>query len=646
MKKRSLKFKLILGGILAVVIPVLFVGVFAVNTASNALMDAGKLRAQQVAQDLSAMAEVTIEQEVKQAKKMAVNPLVINAATKVLESGVDQAKAELTELDNFFVKLYKQVGSDYDLFFVADVQGGVISDSTGGTQRVKKVSVAARDYFQAAKSGKITIGSPVKSMASGQPVFVVAVPLKNDAGRFIGIYGSVIKLDALSNRITQVKLGNTGYPFMTDGNGLLVAHPVRENILKLNITSLKGMESITQQMTSQQTGVENYTYQGIDKIAGFAPVALSGWSIAATQDEAEFMGPAYMIRNIVLGSGAVFLILTVLGFLWFARSITLPINRIVSGRGEGSDQVASASNQVSSASQALAEGASEQAASIEETSSSMEEMSAMTRKNSENAEMANGLMQEANQVVTNANASMEKLTVSMKDISKASEETFKIIKTIDEIAFQTNLLALNAAVEAARAGEAGAGFAVVADEVRNLAMRAADAAKNTAQLIEGTVKKINDGSELVSMTNDEFKQVSQSAGKVGSLIAEISEASKEQSNGIEQVNIAVTEMDKVVQQNAANAEESASASEEMHAQAEQLREYVRDLVVLVTGQMAHIGSVKRSNSVRKQGDSRKVSRGVQKKKLPDTRKKLSAKSGEMRPDQLIPFDEDDDFKDF
>ncbi len=645
MKKRSLRFKLILGGILAVAIPVLFVGVFAVNTASNALMDAGKLRAQQVAQDLAAMAEVTIEQEVKQARKMAVNPLVINAAVKVLASGVDQAKAELTALDNFFVELYNQVGSDYDLLFVADAQGDVISDSTGGTQRVKEVSVAAREYYQAAKTGKTTIGKPIKSMASGQPVFVVAVPLKNDAGRFVGIYGSVITLDALSNRITQVKLGNTGYPFMTDGNGLIVAHPVQENILKLNISSLKGMESITRQMTSQQTGVENYTYQGIDKIAGFAPVALSGWSIAATQDEAEFMGPAYTIRNIVLGSCAVFLLLTILGFLWFARSITLPINRIVSGLGEGSDQVASASNQVSSASQALAEGASEQAASIEESSSSMEEMSAMTRKNSENAEMADGLMQEANQVVTSANKSMEKLTDSMEDISKASEETFKIIKTIDEIAFQTNLLALNAAVEAARAGEAGAGFAVVADEVRNLAMRAAEAAKNTAQLIEGTVKKINDGSELVSITNDEFKQVSQSSAKVGSLIAEISEASKEQSNGIEQVNIAITEMDKVVQQNAANAEESASASEEMHAQAEQLREYVRDLVVLITGKMETVNSGSPRKTAHTGSSGRRL-HGEHKGNRPDSRKRLPQKSGEMRPDQVIPFDEDDDFKEF
>ncbi len=295
-------------------------------------------------------------------------------------------------------------------------------------------------------------------------------------------------------------------------------------------------------------------------------------SMASSINRADTLIIFFVIGGILIG--------VILAF-FITRGIVKPINRIITGLNEGSDQVAAASGQVSSSSQQLAEGASEQAASIEETSSSLEEMSSMTKQNAENAGQADNLMKEANQVVGQANKSMSELTKSMEEISKASEETSKIIKTIDEIAFQTNLLALNAAVEAARAGEAGAGFAVVADEVRNLAMRAADAAKNTADLIEGTVKKVGDGSELVNITNETFFQVAQSAKKVGELVGEISAASNEQSEGIEQINKAVVEMDKVVQQNAASAEESASASEEMSAQAEHMKVSVEELAALV-----------------------------------------------------------------
>ncbi len=178
---------------------------------------------------------------------------------------------------------------------------------------------------------------------------------------------------------------------------------------------------------------------------------------------------------------------------------------------------------------------------------------------------------------------MKELTISIDEISRASEETSKIIKTIDEFAFQTNLLALNAAVEAARAGEAGAGFAVVADEVRRLALKAAEAAQNTANLIKSTVAKTNHGTDLVDQTNEEFGNVSQSASKVGELVDEISIASNSQEQGIETVNLAVAEMDKIIRQNAATSEKTASVSEEMSAQSIKMQEIVDRLIVLVEG---------------------------------------------------------------
>lgn len=241
----------------------------------------------------------------------------------------------------------------------------------------------------------------------------------------------------------------------------------------------------------------------------------------ASQDAASSLGAA---STMMIGGLVVAIIIGLAAAIFITNSITGPIRRIIEGLKDGAEQVTSASGQVSSASQSLAEGSSEQAASLEETTSSLEEMYSMTKQNADNSDQANLLMQDANKVVEKANASMVEVTKSMLDISKASEETSKIIKTIDEIAFQTNLLALNAAVEAARAGEAGAGLAVVADEVRNLALRAAEAAKNTANLIEGTVKKVNDGSKLVKVTNEAFSEVASSAAKVGGLVSEIASA--------------------------------------------------------------------------------------------------------------------------
>jgi len=357
-----------------------------------------------------------------------------------------------------------------------------------------------------------------------------------------------------------------------------------------------------------------------------------------------FTGSVTAGRQFIIGFMLVGILVGLLFATLLTRSITNPIKRIVEGLAGASMHVSEASNQVSGAGQELAEGTSSQAASIEETSSSLEEMASMTKQNADNAKQANHLMAETTSVVSNANDFMSVLTASMNDISKASEETFKIIKTIDEIAFQTNLLALNAAVEAARAGEAGAGFAVVADEVRNLAMRAADAAKNTEDLIEGTVKKIEQGSGIVEKTSAEFSLVASSSAKMKELVAEIAAASGEQSQGIEQINRAVGEMDRVVQQNAANAEESASASEEMSAQADQMKKFVEELAKLIGG--ASTGSVAGSKT---RVEKNKTGGPVFTKPIPASTAKATNTTGSSRPDlpgagldpkRVIPFQDD------
>jgi methyl-accepting chemotaxis protein len=253
------------------------------------------------------------------------------------------------------------------------------------------------------------------------------------------------------------------------------------------------------------------------------------------------------------------------------------------------------------------------------------------------------MMNQAGQIVAKANESMQKLRAAMEKINAASDETAKIIKTIDEIAFQTNLLALNAAVEAARAGEAGAGFAVVADEVRNLAMRAAEAAKNTATLIEENIKDIQTGSELVVATDEAFGQVQKSASKVGELVTEIATASQEQAEGIKHVGTAMTEMDRVTQQTAASAQQSAASAEELSAQSETMRGLVQDLVGLLGAKAAK----------RKERKSLKVPNQKQPVQLDYQPKRGSQKAPEaaqatankVKAEEAIPMAEEE-FKDF
>jgi methyl-accepting chemotaxis protein len=360
-----------------------------------------------------------------------------------------------------------------------------------------------------------------------------------------------------------------------------------------------------------------------------------------------------MIMTIIIGVAA--LIIGALLAFFITRGITSALQNIISQLRSGAEQVSSASEQLASSSQSMSEGASEQASSLEEVSSSLEEMSSMTKQNADNSKQSKVMADDTRTSAQQGKDAMERMNGAIISIKSSADETAKIIKTIDEIAMQTNLLALNAAVEAARAGDAGRGFAVVAEEVRNLAQRSADAAKNTANLIEDSQKNAENGVEVSQEVNTTLGEIVNKVDKVSQLISEVSAASVEQSQGIDQVNTAVAQMDSVTQNNAANAEESASASEELSSQAQQLNAMVIELVSVVEGRKME-GSMATQNLHHSHNNSHtslsRNNKNHTQLKAPD-RRTLRQTSGpaithakEVQPHEVIPFDDDPDLKEF
>jgi methyl-accepting chemotaxis protein/methyl-accepting chemotaxis protein-1 (serine sensor receptor) len=302
----------------------------------------------------------------------------------------------------------------------------------------------------------------------------------------------------------------------------------------------------------------------------------------------------------VFTSGTIEACVTALGIVIAAalgvlvvRSITGSMHELVQEIANGAEQVSSAATQIAGASQSLADGTSQQAASLEETSASTEEINSMARRNSENSHSAADLVKQSDQRFSDTNRSLQEMVLAMGEINASSDKISKIIKVIDEIAFQTNILALNAAVEAARAGEAGMGFAVVADEVRNLAQRCAQAARDTAVLIEESINKSNDGKTKVDQVAKAIHTITEQSTQVKTLVDEVHLGSQEQSRGIEQIGRAIVQMEQVTQKAAASAEESASAAEELTAQSTALK----DIVGRLNSMVGNAGSTRSSAHV-------------------------------------------------
>ncbi|HCY86992.1 MAG TPA: methyl-accepting chemotaxis protein [Desulfobacteraceae bacterium] len=560
MKKRSLKFKLIVGGIIASVLPLTVVGILSVHTASTALTDLAKSQSHQVAADLAVMADAVIEQELRLAREMAVNPLVIQGAQSALKNDLDGSAEEISALDTFLGKAFTEIGSSYDLFFVTDDMGKAIADSHGGKFREQGLSVADRDYFKAARNGKTGIGSPVISKASGKPIVVAAVPLKTQSGAFAGIFASVIKLSNLSQKITQVKIGETGYPFMIGSDGIIIAHPKAEFILELDLKTLDGMEEITNKMMAGQSGVAGYLFKGVDKIAGFAPVTGTGWSIAVTQDEAEFLTPIRTIRNIIMALGLAFLLLTVGGVLWFVRWIMTQLggdpaeiaeiaNRIAEGdltirfNGDGRAITGVYSNMMKMT-QNLSGMLTSITGGVHTLTSSSSQLSAVSQQMATNAEQtsmkSNSVSAAAEEMATNMGsvaAATQQTTANIQMIVTAAEE---MTATINEIASNTTKGSDTTAKAVQHAAE-------VSDKVNALGLAAQEISKVT-----DVIADISEQTNLLALNATIEAARAGEAGKGFAVVAgEIKELAQQTARATDEIDTRIGDVQKTTEESVA-----------------------------------------------------------------------------------------------
>jgi len=603
MKRTRFKsLKVILASIVVAIVTVLTVAlvIISYNASYNAVEHSYLNQLENFNKDISQQLESFFTQQEKNARFLAENESVVNAA---LTNNYGDATTVLKSFEK------NQGVYQYIFLSTASDDPQMVAATLAKSVGVKWGKDVYKENIKKALQGEAWVSNPVKSMVTDTPIILVTAPVQS-GNRNVGIVGLVVDVGTFArNLVKDVKIGKTGYPYITDLEGLTFAHPDKAQIFKLN---LKEHDWGRQLLAAQDGEVIRYEFEGLWKIQTFFRNLKYRFISAATIYVSDINESAQSMAITMIIFGFLGILFAAIAIYYIIARKLKPLEECrnvindmaqgdLTGRYNGtitSDEVgeiagavnnsmdqfekiiseimvsaqnlSQAVNEIASGNENLSQRTAEQASSLEEIASTIEEATSTTNQNADNAKEANKMSTSTSRLAEDGGKVVIDSVNSINEINESSKKIGEIISVINEIAFQTNLLALNAAVEAARAGEQGRGFAVVAGEVRNLAQRAGTAAKEIGELIKTSVDKIDNGTQLVNKSGEALKEIIASVNQVGTLISEISAASDEQKQGLDQINIAVSELDNMTQQNSALVEQTASASEEMANQAQEM----------------------------------------------------------------------------